>query len=68
MSRVAYDPLLNKLVLHDHDYMNATVIYLTDSNGVRWQVSVDTSGNLVTTQYGLGAGFPMGLLLALTYS
>lgn len=68
MSKVAYDGLINKPVLHDHDYMTANVLYLIDANGVKWQVYVDTDGALVTTQFGLGTGFPMGLLLTLTYS
>jgi len=31
------------------DYEIETRLILTDSNGVRWSVTVDTSGNLVTT-------------------
>lgn len=68
MSKVAYDGLLNKVVLHDHDYMAAHAIYLIDSNGSKWVLSVNPDGALVTSQFGLGAGFPMGLLLSLTYS
>lgn len=37
--------------------------FLTDSAGIRWRVTVDTTGHLVTT---LSTGSPYGLLLALT--
>lgn len=43
-------------------------IVLTDSNGVQWRVTVDTTGHLVTTQLATAAGTPIGLLLALTHA
>jgi len=42
---------------------------MTDSNGVKWRVTVGTSGNLTTTLYVVDTiGTPMGLLLSLTYA
>lgn len=50
------------------DHFGVNGIFLTDTNGVVWQVRVDTSGNLITTRVSSLVGTPMGLLLALTYS
>lgn len=47
--------------------MGTNKIILTDSNGVDWELTVNTSGTLVTTQVvTTDQGKPYGLLLALT--
>lgn len=42
-------------------------ITLTDSNGVQWILTIDTTGHLVTTLATNNAGTAMGLLLVITY-
>jgi hypothetical protein len=68
MGQVVYDKLLNKVLLHRHD-----PLVLKDSNGIYWDVTVDTAGALVVTQEasaGPGtAGQPIGLFpYILTYA
>lgn len=60
MGKVVVDKLLKRPLLHVHD-----PLYLTDSSGVVWTVTIDTNGNIITSR--IYAGNPMGLLLALTY-
>lgn len=44
--------------------------YMTDPDGVRWLITIDTAGAFVISLAPVlpGVGEPMGLLLALTYS
>jgi hypothetical protein len=42
-----------------------TGFIMVDSNGVRWRITIDTTGALVSS---IMTGSPMGLLLSLTYS
>lgn len=63
MGKVKFDKLLNKPVLHIHD-----PLYLKDSGGNEWQLTVDTDGRVVTTRTGaVGEGSPFGPWLWLTY-
>lgn len=65
--KFVFNPFTANLdVIEDHFGLSG--IFITDADGVEWQVTVDTSGNLVTTRVATTAGTPMGLLLALTYS
>lgn len=65
MGKIVYDKLLGQVLLHVHD-----PLYLRDSNGIYWLITVDTAGALVITQQTAPAtlGTPIGLLLCLTYA
>lgn len=67
MAKVAYDPLINRLVLHDHDEMKVNSLTLVDGNGIEWVLTVNTDGALVTTQTAVAQGNPFGPWLWLTY-
>lgn len=65
---VVYDKLLGTELLHTHDGMIVNSIILVDSNGVQWELTVDTDGALITTPLNqIQSGNPVGLLLSLTY-
>ena len=64
MGKVAYDQLLKKPVKHTHD-----PLYMTDSAGSEWKLTIDTDGRVVTTRtVNPVAGNPMGPWLWFTYS
>ena len=62
---VVYDKLLKRPLLHSH---SSSAWVLTDTNGVQWTVTVDTSGALVTTKQEVATGQPFGPWLWLTYN
>lgn len=47
-----------------------TGFIMVDSDGVRWRITIDTLGSLVSTVIASSStiGSPMGLLLSLTYA
>ena len=46
--------------------MGGNSILMTDNNGIKWRITVNTDGVLITTQETTTLGTPIGMLLTLT--
>lgn len=55
MPKFTFNPLTGQLDAYENNF-GTEGIYLVDSNGRKWQLTVDTAGALITTLI-LAAGF-----------